>query len=254
MKRISINLFLILFSVQITYAQTNERLIQDFLENRKNRLSEKVFLELDKEVLKTGDSLNYTAFTFDLDEEKEFNPSKFLSVNLVTNTGSLVSHQRLIIEDGIAFGNFTITEKIPPGKYIIIAYSELMEGLIDRYFYKGIIIEGIQNSDSEKNKVILEAFAEGNQLVKNLSNHIIIKSTSKTGEGIPYSGMLVNSKLEEIGTFQTNQEGFCKIPFKPSNNEKYYLSGNNSNQVEIPNIQDSGMVLRLVNQQRLKKI
>lgn len=253
MKKTLFSLLCLILIINNLLAQGNELITQNFIQSKKAESGEKVFLKLNTEILKTGDSLTYTAFNYHEYERKGSVESKFLSVVLATSSGSPVINQRLKLVDGIAFGKLVITEKIPAGKYVLIAYSDNMAGKDDHYYYKGITVarnEEKNNSD----QIVLEAFAEGNQLVKDLNNHLVIKSTLPSGQGLSTSGTLLNSENQKIGEFKTNEEGFCKILFKPESTGKFYLKAENSDRVEIPEVLEGGLSLRLVNFARLDKI
>ncbi|MEN2281479.1 hypothetical protein AAGF08_05015 [Algoriphagus sp. SE2] len=224
-----------------------------FSEGEDIKIYEKIFLKLNRDVIKAGDSLNYSVFTFHTSEKRDFPESKYLNLDLVSRSGDFILNQRLIFQDGVAFGRVTIPEKTPEGEYLLIAHTDVMKGAIDKYFYKGLRVTG-EPILPKNEKVILESFPEGDFLVKNLANNLIIKSSHPNGKGLAYSGKVLNSNFEEIGEFQTNEEGFCKLLFKPSDAKKYYLKGNKSDLVEITPVQEEGLNLRLVNLDKLNKI
>lgn len=255
MKAIPLSLVFLLFLTLQSVGQNALSSNSGAYNSQRELPIEKVYVSLEKEIFEIRDTIDYSAFTFYSTGQKDHIRSKYLNINLVSSNGKLVESQKLILEDGVAFGRLKIPNDIQEGEYLLVAYTDLMQGEIGKYFYKGIrVSNGVYTSLTEDKEVILKAIPEGERLIKNLPNNLIIQSISSHGEGIPISGKVLNSELNEIGDFTTNAEGYGQILFQPLDTETYFLKAQGAELSKIPIIEEHGMNLRLVNLPKNQKI
>jgi len=117
---------------------------------------ENVYLHQNASLLFSGETLLYKVYCFDVQKNQLSKLSKIAYVVLISEEGDCVFSHKLFLEDGIANGDFFVSNSIPTGSYKLIVYTRLMLGK-GHYFesdihilnpYSTIPKKHIANSDS----------------------------------------------------------------------------------------------------------
>jgi hypothetical protein len=113
-----------------------------------DRAVEKLYLQTDKPIYHTGDTLWFKAYLF---EQTYLHPSKksgVLYIELANDSNRMVKRIMLPI-NGITYGNIALDEKLlPQGGYILRAYTNWMRNFDDALiFKKPFYISGANNND-----------------------------------------------------------------------------------------------------------
>ncbi|WP_460954183.1 carboxypeptidase-like regulatory domain-containing protein [Spirosoma litoris] len=115
------------------------------------RLQEKVYLHTDKPYYYPGDKLWFSAYmTYRLPELID-TLSRVLYVDLI-DANRVVSQSRVLpLDSGRAASSFRLPVTVPPGKYVLRAYTQWMKNYgIDHFFYKPIVILALNQRVDEK--------------------------------------------------------------------------------------------------------
>ncbi|MEQ8711546.1 MAG: MG2 domain-containing protein, partial [Cyclobacteriaceae bacterium] len=95
------------------------------------RPSEKIYLQLDKEVYQPGDDIWFKGYILDAISFRPIERSKTLFVSVLDDEGSLVSEDKFIIRNGYSAGDLTLPEVMDDGNYQITAYTSWMKNYDD---------------------------------------------------------------------------------------------------------------------------
>ena len=243
--RIKQILFLVVvLSNSILFSQENitETIIKPFQKDA--LLREKVFLHLNKSIYLINESIWFSAYVA---EDKSNSPSFYTSnlhVNLLNENGEVLESKTIFISDGVGFGDFEISNKLPSGKYFVQGFSNYMRnfGNENRFIQEIKIInpsenKALVNTDRITNYDI-QLFPESGYLLENVENVVGIKALIN-GKGFPFTGKIINSKEEEITNFKGNEFGMSKCTFTPYKGEKYSAIISINNTIQKINLQEA---------------
>lgn len=109
------------------------------------RLQENVYLHTDKPYYYPGDNLWFSAYMHYRLPALRDTLSKVLYVDLI-NADRIITQSRILkIDEGRAAGSFRLPAAIPPGPYVLRAYTQWMRNYgIDQFFYKPINVLSFQ--------------------------------------------------------------------------------------------------------------
>ena len=221
--------FILLFAILISecgYATGN-----DSTKTSNSILYEKVYLHIDRELYAPGDDIWYKSYLVSGINNKLVPGYKNIYVQLISNSGVVISNKLLLSRDGTAHGDFQLPEVINDGKYTIRAYTKYLENFGEEsYFHKKIVISGSRNSleiaqdDSGSKHVNIDVsfLPEGGNFVLNAINHIAFKAIDEKGKGIAVKGKIVDETGEEVVSFRTGYKGMGKFIMMPQEGKQYF--------------------------------
>jgi hypothetical protein len=140
------------FAFTVVAQQSPKATINDIIttvnDRNTNRAVEQLYLQTDKPIYHTGDTLWFKAYLF---EQTYLRPSKksgVLYVELANDSNRMVKRIMLPI-NGITYGNITLDEKVlPQGGYVLRAYTSWMRNFDDALvFKKPFYISAANNND-----------------------------------------------------------------------------------------------------------
>ena len=96
------------------------------------------------------------------------------------------------------------------------------------------------------NKIEINFYPEGGELISNIECGLYIESKNERNEFIDIIGSLIDSNNLEILKIKTLHEGRLKIKIKPKENEKYFLKidepiGLKNERFELPKSKSTGI-------------
>ncbi|TVP52412.1 MAG: hypothetical protein EA341_03255 [Mongoliibacter sp.] len=247
-------LFLLL-GVSKVEAQSLDTYLEHFYASRQTANIEKVYLNLDRDIFLEKDQMLFHGVTVNSFDHKISDLSIGLHIEILSLDGEILQSEKFRLEGGITHG--LIDFNLSPGKYILVAYSDVMKDL-SAAFFKGFIVldkTGISPSE-ESDSIQLEGFPEGGKLIENMDCFLVIKASDVSGKGVPTQGEIFTQKGDVAGYFETNALGLTKIPFQPKPGESYFLRNNQSDSQKfpLPEIQEKGTTCKLVNIKSVEKI
>lgn len=192
---------------------------------------EKVYLHIDRELYAPGDDIWFKSYLVSGINNKLVPGYKNIYVQLISDSGVVISNKLLLSKDGTAHGDFQLPEVISDGKYTIRAYTKYLENFGEEsYFHKKIVISGSRNSleiaqdDSGSKPVNIDVsfLPEGGNFVLNAINHIAFKAIDEKGKGIAVKGKIVDETGEEVVSFRTGYKGMGKFIMMPQEGKQYF--------------------------------
>lgn len=216
---------------------------------------EKVYLHLDKQIYNVGDDIWFKVYFLNATTHEPSLHSNVLIVELVNSFGKTSMTRLLKLRDGFAMGDFAVQDTVPAGLYEIRAYTSWMRNFGDDYFFKRQIeilnpefSEQLYRQDKLANKRLkkksikksekldIQFFPEGGDLVNGLESRVAFKAVNELGQGVDIRGEVQDKKGNRITEFQSFNQGMGGFSLKPSTGEEYHavVSSGEENTVKIP--------------------
>jgi hypothetical protein len=194
-------------------------------------LIEKVYLQTDRDYYTQGDNIWFKAYLVeDPDLFLSYN-SMNLHVELISTESEIIDSRIIRIEGGMGKGDFSLSDSLIPGAYIIRAYTNYMRNMTDiQIFEKTLMIfrsSAVEKkiTDSAKtgnSRYDVKFFPEGGSLVSNITCSVAFKATDETGRGCNVSGDVFASTGGHITSFQTAHKGMGRFYYRPVDGLSYY--------------------------------
>src|SRR5579872_918109 len=156
-----------------------------------NHPAERAYLHFDKPYYASGDTIYFKAYVT-LGEKHELSSlSGVLQVDLINTKNKIDQSIKLQLQDGVAWGDFTLPDSLPPGNYRVRAYTQWMrndgEGA---FFYQTIPIaslinnrvpESIARRPATNDKADVQFFPEGGTLIAGIRSKVAFKAIGTNG-------------------------------------------------------------------------
>ncbi|HEX8019208.1 hypothetical protein [Mucilaginibacter sp.] len=260
MKKIMLPLLAALCCSAPVFSQNNQPVIPlDTIVSRLQALSagkaiEKAYLHFDKPYYNAGDTLYFKAYVT-LGEQHELSKlSGVLHVDLISPAGSLLRSISLQLVNGLAAGDFSLSNTLSGGTYRIRAYTKWMlnNGQLN-FFDKRI---NVNNRTSPGNKALatkagVQFFPEGGSFVNGIPTKLAFKAVSTNGLGLHVKGVVVDNTNAEVTKFESTHLGMGLIFITPEAGKTYkanltYADGTKAT-VELPKADNEGITLMVNN-------
>lgn len=254
MKKIIYSILFLLNSFLVfSQQEVIDKLINPLQDNSLYR--EKVFIHTNK----TGYFVNENIwFSVYVSKDHDNTPSEYtsnLQVNLLNVEGEVIDSKKVFIKNGKGEGNFSIKSSLSSGTYYINGFTNYMKnfGIENQYIQElEIINPKIKNQNiSESSNVVydIQLHPESGYLLEDAENSLGIKVLGN-GKGIPFEGILKNSKGEFVSEFSGNFLGFAKCVFQYKIDETYYVEidvNGTKQKIDVPKPQKKGVIFSLDN-------
>ena len=137
--------FLLLFAILISEFGYASGI--DSVKTTNSILYEKVYLHIDRELYAPGDDIWFKSYLVSGINNKLVPGYKNIYVQLIAESGEVVSNRLLLSKDGTAHGDIQLPLEIADGNYTIRAFTRYLTNFdTESYFHKKIIISGSKNS------------------------------------------------------------------------------------------------------------
>ncbi len=103
------------------------------------RLPDKVFIHLDKNLYSPGDTIWAKAYAFHRNNFELSDNSYALHLQIVSEDGVEVDNYKMLMVDGMGYGQIPVYETMKPGFYQIIAHTGHMKNFGQQFFFKTTI-------------------------------------------------------------------------------------------------------------------
>jgi TonB-dependent SusC/RagA subfamily outer membrane receptor len=262
--------FISFTNIKITGTDPSEDLANRLAEWYGKYPQEKVYLHLDKQTYKAGENIWFKAYFLDATTHEPSSHSNILIVELINSFGKTSMTRLLKLNGGFALGDFKIYDTIPSGLYEIRAYTSWMRNFGDDYFFRRQIEilnpefssqlyrqDKLANKKLKKKsirkseKIDVQLFPEGGDLVNGLESRVAFKAVNELGLGIDISGEVRSKKGDLITKFKSFYQGMGAFSLKPVPGEKYFAvitaDEEKHDVVPVPGQLNSGFVLAVDN-------
>ncbi len=172
---------------------------------------EKLFLHLSKTTYLTGETIWFKVYHYNEKDHSPFAFSKVVYIDLINKESEIVSKQKIRIDKKGGDGWIYLPTDMNSGQYEIRAYTLWMRNFDESFFFSQTIsiinpFKRLNLQEEEKNPVHIEFFPEGGHLVEGRAN-VAFKAMDKHGNGIDFTGFLVNEENDTLVKFQPNAFG-----------------------------------------------
>lgn len=249
MKKLFLLTAILFISLNQIFAQDPAALLEQW--DKKAPL-EKVWLHLDRENYVAGETAWFKAYLF-----SDYRPdtlSSVLYVELIGENDKLISRGVFPVLIGAAWGQVEIPDTLQTGVYLLRAYTPTMlNNGVEYIFCKRISLQGRKTTGVKaaltENKLLVDFFPEGGNLITGLNNTIAFKATDAAGRPVDISGRVVNSRGEQIAILNSYHDGMGLFEINPVIGETYTarFSGKfEGQQKTLPLSQEKGVVLAMI--------
>jgi len=242
-------------------------LLSKLTEFNKNNQQEKVHLHLDKPYYAIGDDIWFKAYVLNTVTAQPSQISNTLYVELINPADKISKLLRIPMSYGMGWGDFKLADSLTEGNYRIRAYTRWMRNAGPEFFYDKTIKIGRSDrfkSDAAKaanpkttatnetrittaNKIDLQVFPEGGNLVENIPSKVALKVTGTDGLGKDVTISIKDQSGAELSQAETKHMGMGMIVLNPQPGQNYTanisFADGSSKAIPLPKALPSGYVL-----------
>jgi hypothetical protein len=233
----------------------NIHLIDDYFSSQTPSSFQKLYLHTDREYYFIGDTLWFSPYLVQANNNKLLLNDCNLYVDLIDNKGQVVEKSNFILDKGMCSGYLNFNNKfIAPGTYVLRAYTDQIKPLgEDAFFQKTIKINDTQHYNQDENEkkkeddvIFLDFYPEGGFLLDGKLNQMAFIAHNQHGQRINFKGKILTSTGDEI-PIKTVYKGVGSFLFIPESNQKYKIETERSCNIKfrMPDISQQGAKLML---------
>lgn len=220
--------FFLLVSCLPSSAQpTIRQFVDAFNSFTQQRLTEKVFLHLDRNFYLAGETAWFKIYLVDGYCHQPVNSSAVVYLEFLDADNNAVFQEKIAVKDGFGNGSFTIPFSFTSGNYILRAYTQWMKNFSSEfYFHQAVTVVNVfreldANPISEKNKTDIQFFPEGGYLIDGIESKVAFRVVDGNGKGIHVKGTVVSSRGDTVARFVPLKFGIGNFTFTPNIQEHY---------------------------------
>ncbi|PSR55175.1 hypothetical protein AHMF7605_17505 [Adhaeribacter arboris] len=193
---------------------------------RRQVLTEKLFLHLDRPAYVSGETMWYKVYSTDGIYNKPLALSKIAYVEVVDKNQKPVLQAKTALQNGFGNGSFSLPFSLNSGNYTVRAYTNWMKNAgPDYYFSAAISIINTFKKSGIKPKVStpsydIQFFPEGGNLVQNLPSKVACKVMDSNGKGVSFRGELRDQNEKVLTSFQSLKFGMGHFYVTPTRSQK----------------------------------
>lgn len=246
-------LIALLFS-SLVNAQNQEAVLTEF----RNKGTEKIYLQYDKEYYVSGETIWFKAYLFSNGKPSGQSDNFFLQ--FTNSKGELIADQKYPVSGATASGHIQIPDSLPQGNYYIRAFTPKMLNEDEAFnYHKNIFVYkqtgsgGVQGGGKT---ITVNFFPESGHLVEGILTTVAFKATDQWGQPAEVSGVIRTEEGTTIAPFKTVHDGIGKVQIKPVAGKKYMAevetdAGKRS--YNLPEVDAEGINLKLTDEPGGKK-
>ena len=228
---------------------------------------EKIYIHLDKSIYHYSDDIWFKIYLTDGLTNLPDTLSHIAYVELINESGTIISSKKVKIENGVGNGDFSLSKDFIEGTYRVRSYTNYLRNFGDEFYYhrditilNGNSQDQVQALDTTKNTnsdlvktstpFHLDFFPEGGDMVEGITNPVGFKATNLKVEGIDLTGKIINTKDEVVAIFESYKFGIGSFFLRPIIGEKYRAVVNYENNewtFDLPKPLAKGFVIRVNN-------
>jgi hypothetical protein len=190
-------------------------------------------IHTDKDFYVSGEVIQFKINGYNGLSNNADNISDIIYVELLNGENDIVSQQRLHSEKLSANGEFTMPPEVESGYYTIQAYTSW-----NRNFGTSVIackrirvinpfnlrvLTNIQDEFIRRPYYQITLHPEYLNILKNVTNRIIIRSLNKFLQPVPGTGIVFNSMYDTLNIFNIDSSGLGSINLAPVGDMKYFI-------------------------------
>ena len=190
-----------------------------------NHTFEKSYLQFDRPYYAAGDTIYFKAYVTYGEQHELSRQSNILFVDLIGPDNKIRHSLKLQLINGLAWGDFVLSDSLSRGIYRIRAYTRLIKisGVVD--FFEQVIPVGPVAEEKSAAGVVakpeIQFFPEGGDLVYGLNSKIAFKAISASGLGLNVKGVVVDNNGKTVANFVSSHLGMGLFNFTPVKGGNY---------------------------------
>lgn len=196
-------------------------LADKFTRNVTHHLQEKVFVDTDKTIYTTGETIWLSAWCVDAAFHTPVELSKVLYLEVLDTEGQAWIQEKITLNGGRGKGQLFLPADLPTGTYTLRAYTSWMKNLDPGLFfhtpiflYNPLTDESQVADDSQASSISIRFFPEGGNWVNGLNSRVAVETTSPAGPQA-LTGSIQDSLGNVIAEFQTHDKGIGLFEMTP---------------------------------------
>lgn len=192
-----------------------------------NNFQEKIYIHHDKDVYVAGEIIWFKIYATEAYTNRPSPLSKVAYVELLNQQNKPVIQAKIELKDGTGAGSLYVPVALESGNYRLRSYTSWMKNFNpDFYFHKKLSIYNTVREEDlpshvDGNKLSIQFFPEGGNLVAGLASKVAFKVTGAGGQGIDFTGAIVDGSSDTIIRFQPTKFGIGNFYFKPEKSQTY---------------------------------
>jgi hypothetical protein len=229
--KVVISFLMGLFFTQFISAQLNKvnpasRLEQQLALYDSLYPQEKVYLHFDRDGYRPGETIWFKAYL--LKNDFPLTESRHLFVELVNGRGDILQKKMYPINLSNTFGEFSRTDTLPEGFYLVRAYTTWMRNFSDSFLFQKVIPVFKQNYYNRARQINelqvpqLRFYPEGGHLLLGMVNKVVIRSCNNKGQPLRAEGRIIDEQGATMMYFKTTENGLASVKVKPQVGKKYF--------------------------------
>lgn len=164
--------------------------------------------------------------------------SRVLYVKLLT-AKQLVARRVLLLANGQGHGSLALPDTLPPGTYLLRAYTNWMRNASPAFFYQhqvqiwpgpGASVSARPPASPARQLLPVAAirppdmqfFPEGGSLIEELESRVAFKAIGADGVGLAVSGQLLDAHNQPVATFSSHHRGRSTFLLTPVPGQRYH--------------------------------
>ncbi len=219
-------------------------------------IDNQLYLTTNKEIYTPAETICFQAFLIN----SSSNISTSIFAELYDCGGKKVMSKKLPLENNIGAGSFVLPN-LNSDYYLLYCYTLGNNGKPGLEFIKKIAIDektiaagSFENKNFTAADLVVDYNFEGGSFVSELSNNILIKTSSKNNNPLSVYGKIINQKNEVVSIFNTNEQGFVNVNLVPYKNEKCTLvikdNQGNLKTIPLPDALPEGLTFKLLTMEK----
>lgn len=218
---------------------------------------EKVYLHLDKPWYFAGDTLYFKAYVTFGEQHEPYKQSEVLYVDLINPENKLQHSIKLQLNNGLAWGDFTLPDSLCKGSYHIRAYTKLMQYVNGAMQFEQIVpvessyVNRAAKFSKNNVKPDIQFFPEGGEMISAVTSKVAFKAIDGTGMGLDVKGNITDNQGDTITSFSSSHLGLGFFFLHPEEGKSYkanvvYADGSHAS-ADLPVPVSNGIILKVSN-------
>ncbi|HLY71353.1 MAG TPA: hypothetical protein VKR53_16580, partial [Puia sp.] len=250
---------LISFLLALIISHRIDAQITQALETQYKRYpQEKIYVQTDKEVYSTGQTIWYKIYATVYGTPATL--SKIVHVQLIDSNGKIIIQNKLPLVNGNAHGDIQVPENLATSNYQLRCFTAWMLNFDEAgVFHKIIYVKNLSDTIRYQPEIKsvhkiyeVQFFPEGGDMIDNLTANVAFKATDQFGLPVEVHGEIKDDEQTLVDSFKTFHDGMGKFSFHPLARHSYYavvhLPNHGEQNISMPTVKRSGISIRIIEQ------
>ncbi len=232
---------------------------------KSTHVTEKVYLHFDKPYYAAGDTIYFKAYVTAGENHELSHLSGVLYADLLNEQNKISKSIRMLLTDGVTWGDFALPQNLAAGNYRVRAYTQWMRNDGEAAFFEKIIAvgsvivpripeSGTSQPKTKTAKPDLKFFPEGGSLTAGVRSKIAFKAIGPNGLSVGVKGSVVDQDGKQVNTFSAAHLGMGYFYLTPWATQRYtakvsYPDGTRDS-VALPQAKVNNLGLAITDQNR----